>query len=281
MSTQWYIDQPVIKCDVVSLEGQLDNEYTDHLMQGKTLPINYSSFVHQVQAIGNTDRPVISMSRAFTRLKTVYCTFYKIPYVWTPGADANARPTITDRLASEVPLKECNLFWHPQYIYNPVLNEAGNIVNYGTTNLQSNIAPFGQHQGFQFPHKTEVELQLQVGSKLIPEIPIRSSAEAYYHLRKALGSHQPGSSYSVNIPEPEYRTNKFIVAFDCERQTNTGFSGLNTRTGDLITIKINNLKHIDNFNDQAWDNSFADFLHTTLEYDAIMTISDAGVQVME
>jgi hypothetical protein len=251
-------------------------------MQGKTLPINYSSFVHQVQAIGNADRPVISMSRAFTRLKTVYCTFYKIPYVWQPGANPAVDPPIkTNALASQIPLKECNLFWHPQYIYNPVLTLAGNDATLGTTNIQSNVVPFATQQGFAIQHKCEVELQLQVGSKLIPEIPIRSSAEAYYHLRKALGSHQPGSTYSVNIPEREYRTSKFIVAFDCERQTNTGFSGLNTRTGDLITLKVNNLQHTDNANNTVWPDSFADFLHTTLEYDAIMTISDAGVQVLE
>ena len=114
MSTQWYIDQPVIKCDVASLDGQLDNEYTDHLMQGKTLPINYSSFVHQAQAIGNTDRPVISMSRAFTRLKTVYCTFYKIPYIWDEDPANPSGWSKTNHIASDIPLNETNLFWHPQ-----------------------------------------------------------------------------------------------------------------------------------------------------------------------
>jgi hypothetical protein len=74
-STEWLITEPQIKCDVISLDNQLDNEYTDHLMQGNTLPINFSSFVHQVQALGGTDRPVITLSRAFTRLKTVFVTF--------------------------------------------------------------------------------------------------------------------------------------------------------------------------------------------------------------
>ena len=75
---------------MVTLDNQLDNEYTDHLMQGKSLPINFSSFVHQVQAIGKTERPVIALSRAFTRLKTVYVTFYKTPYKWVPSADGKS-----------------------------------------------------------------------------------------------------------------------------------------------------------------------------------------------
>ena len=67
MSTAWSISEAQIKCSVVELDSQLDNEYTDHLMQGKNIPIPISSFVHQVQTIGQTDRPTLSMSRAFTR----------------------------------------------------------------------------------------------------------------------------------------------------------------------------------------------------------------------
>jgi len=133
--------------------------------------------------------------------------------------------------------------------------------------------------------KTEPELQLQIGSKLFPEIPMRSSTEMYYQLRKALGSHQPGSQYAINVLEKDYRSTHFIVAFDCEKQTNAGFSGYNTRAGDLITIKALGLKHTND--DVSFDTVFKDlrttpdFLHTTLEYDAIMTITDAGVVVLE
>ena len=42
-STTWSISEPQVKCDVVTLDNQLDNEYTDHLMQGKSLPVNFSS----------------------------------------------------------------------------------------------------------------------------------------------------------------------------------------------------------------------------------------------
>ena len=266
-SQNWWISEPQIKCDVVTLDNQLDNEYTDHLMQGKSLPINFSSFVHQVQAIGKTDRPVIALSRAFTRLKTVYVTFYKTPHLWNRVGNKMEETTTEP---TGYPLKECNFFYHPQWVYQDTnfLNDAA----------QDPVAAEGG--GFTYQHNTEVEAQIQIGSKLIPELPIRSSAEAYYQLRKSLGSHQPGSSYAVNILDREYRTSKYILAFDCERQTNAGFSGLNTRTGDLITIKMLNFKHVDN-NNNTWDFTYPDFQHTTLEYDAIMTITDAGVQILE
>ncbi|MFM7986780.1 MAG: hypothetical protein ACKPKO_46445, partial [Candidatus Fonsibacter sp.] len=35
----------------------------------------------------------------------------------------------------------------------------------------------------------EFEFHMQIGSKLYPEYPIRSHAEAYYQLRKTLGLH--------------------------------------------------------------------------------------------
>jgi hypothetical protein len=41
-----------------------------------------------------------------------------------------------------------------------------------------------------------------------------------------------------------------------------------------------NFKQIDNAG-VTWDKSYPDFQHTTLEYDSIMTITDAGVQVLE
>jgi len=251
----------------VPLDNQLDNEYTDHLMQGKSLPINLSSFVHQVQAIGQTDRPVIALSRAYTRLKTVYVTFYKQPKSWYYSAGKFYQG---DDPLPNYPLKECNFFYHPQWVWQPsnFLNE------------QSPFPAFTEKGGFTFQFNTEVEAQIQIGSKLIPELPIRSSAEAYYQLRKCLGCHQPGSQYGVNILDREYRASKYILAFDCERQKNAGFSGLNTRTGDLITIKMLNFRHQDN-DGVVWDKTYPDFQHTTLEYDAIMSITDAGVQVLE
>ena len=102
----------------------------------------------------------------------------------------------------------------------------------------------------------------------------------YYQLRKALGSHQPNSMYAINIADKEYRSTHWITAIDCERVTNAGFSGYNTRAGDLICVKILNLEHINNDGTKL-ANTVPDFMHTTLEYDAIMTIGDQGVTVLE
>ena len=71
-----------------------------------------------------------------------------------------------------------------------------------------------------------------------------------------------------------------MLAFDCEKQTNVGFAGINTRSGDLITVKILNLQHVSAL-PACNANSYAYFMHTSLEYDAILSITDAGVTVLE
>ena len=68
-----------------------------------------------------------------------------------------------------------------------------------------------------FPDRAEKFslLQLVIGSKLFPEYPMKSHAECYYSLRKALGI-QANNLHSIDINGLEYRSNKFIVGIDTE-----------------------------------------------------------------
>ena len=181
----------------------------------------------------------------------------------------------TNIQATHLPLREFNFFYHPQYLY------PGDFI-YGDEGITGYSLPRAVFaNGFwNFQYRTEPEIQLQVGTKNFPETAMRSSTDMYYQLRKALGSHQPNSMYSVNIVDRDYRSTHFIVAFDCEKITNAGFSGYSTRAGDLITLKINKLQHVNN-DGRVVDNTIPEFMHTTLEYDAILTIGDAGVTVLE
>ena len=276
MSTAWTISEAQVKCSVIELDSQLDNEYTDHLMSGKNIPIPLSSFTHQVQTVGETDRPTLSLSRAFTRLNKVFVTFYKVPYVWTRNLDAmapNAAPGIkTNELALHKPLRELNYFWHPNHVYD-----------YGTpfwnNYLQPVTRPFSTRQGRVYQGvNSEVEIQLQIGSKVVPVLPSRSTAEQFYQLRKAiLGENNTNTQF--NIKDTEYRTFKYINCFDLQKIGGAFASGMSTRTGDLITVKVLNLVHNDK--DRRWPNTFADLMHVTFHHDLVMSITDAGVTILE
>jgi hypothetical protein len=266
-SERWLITEPQIKCDVVSLDNELDNEYTSHLMSGKTLPINFSSFSHSMQSIAGNERPTVSLARSFTRLKTVYVSFSKTPYV---SGIVNGVPTQDfNDPATHLGLNECNFFYHPSFGYPGV-----------RINSQNPDVGMANNSYYQHQYNSEVEIQLCIGSKLFPETPIRSAAEAYYHLSKAVGGHHPGSSYSMNILDREYRSTKFICAFDTEKVSGAFGSGLSTKTGDLITIKCANMFHTDNTG-RRWENSTPDFMHCLLEYDSVLVVSDSGVTVLE
>jgi hypothetical protein len=122
----------------------------------------------------------------------------------------------------------------------------------------------------------EFEFQLQIGSKLFPEYPIRSHNEAFYQLAKRLGV--PASAvHTFDITAREYRCNKLILGTDCEKVLDAGFTGLNTRADDLMTVK---------FDYKAKDatslaNRKADCIHIVLHSDLILEIRDSGCQVYD
>ena len=120
----------------------------------------------------------------------------------------------------------------------------------------------------------EFEFQLQIGSKLFPEYPIRSHNETYYHLKKTLGVHA-SALHNFDISALVYRSNKFVIGTDCEKVLDAGFTGINTRAGDLLTVK---LKYADKGQLAAGVYShLADRIHIVLHSDQIMEIRDSGV----
>ena len=139
-------------------------------------------------------------------------------------------------------------------------------------NFFSPMQPENKEALLSHNYDGEFEFQLQIGSKLFPEYPVRSHTEAYYNLKKCLGV-QSSSIHNFNINPVEYRDYKMILATDCERVLNAGFTGINTRAGDLLTVK---LKY--NSNDAT---RLADRIHIVLHSDQILEIRDSGCQVFD
>ena len=77
----------------------------------------------------------------------------------------------------------------------------------------------------------------------------------------------------MDIQADTYRNRKFILAIDTEKVLSAGFTGLNTKAGDLLTVKV---KHTSNL--QA---DWADKMQVILHADMIVNIRDTGVEVLE
>ena len=235
-SLAWQIENVQAKLDLCTLDNGFENQYAEHLLEGKPLPINYNTYVSQMQSLygdgTNGQKDVrINVSRALTRLKSVFVTFY------LKSLDGSSKN-----------LKEWNTFYSPMKAYAT----PGKLSQYNSNG--------------------EFEYQLQVGSKLFPEFPIRSHSEGYYQLRKCLGV-QSSAVHNFDINSHEYRTSKFILGLDLERVLEAGFTGMNTRAGDLMSILF---KHSD-----ATAANYATSMHTVLHSDNILEIRDAGCQVFD
>eukprot|EP00972_Heterocapsa_arctica_P045640 6736976-Heterocapsa_arctica.AAC.1 len=74
----------------------------------------------------------------------------------------------------------------------------------------------------------EHQFWILIGSRKFPEYPVNSCSEAFYQLKKACGD-------DVYIYNRWFRTSKYIIAIDTEKVPGSGFSGLSTKAGDLLT----------------------------------------------
>lgn len=287
----WTITEPVCMCDIVSLDGALENEFAQSLLDGESIPLAYDSFATQLQAMPQADAATISLSRSFTRLKAVFITFYnsirKLKLVEGKTDDFE----YSDVIDTSVPLNNINHFYHPNFIY------AGNDLNkfdpkqiadgadppaFTLTGTGNNIA----HEGYYRYNDVNdrLSIQIAIGAKNVPEQPIENLCSAYYHLRKTLDIVQPSSFLGININDREYRSHKFICAFDLQKCQSADFSGINSKNSDLLTIKLKSLAHRKVVGSSAGTElakSYPEYMYITMNYSAILLISDKGVSVLE
>ena len=130
----------------------------------------------------------------------------------------------------------------------------------------------GEYTGGSYGYNKELQWQLQIGSKMFPEYPCRSMAETFYQLKKALGIH--GSAFhSVAITDEQYVNDHFIIGVDTEKILEAGFTGLNTKAGDLMVVRGKGA----NQTLDEWATQIYIILHT----DQVLEIRDSGCQVFD
>ena len=81
--------------------------------------------------------------------------------------------------------------------------------------------------------------------------------------------------HNFDISAREYRSTKFVLGTDCEKVLDAGFAGLNTRAGDLMSVKF---KYADK---GTGNNRLADRIHIVLHSDQILEIRDSGCAVFD
>ena len=127
-----------------------------------------------------------------------------------------------------------------------------------------------------YDQRYEMEYQLQVGSKLFPDFPMRSLQEQFYQLRKCMGT-ESSNFHSLDITPKQYRNATHIVAFDTEKNLGSAFTGLNIKQGSLINLKIKPVGTTASNNTAC----VPDTVYVTLHFDSILSIRDSGIEIFE
>ena len=233
-SIDFEISNPSVVCDVCTLDNNLNNEYVKHLLEGKGLPITYTTYITQSQTVkGSTDFSV-PVIRSVSKLVASFVTFYK-------AGDPSSGYEYAD--------KEFCRFYHPHQAHNPL------------------------DEGIYDKNK-DLEFQIQLGSKMYPEYPCNSITQCFYHLRKALNLpmfHQ----HSMNINFKQYRDRQFIFAFSFERVQDSSYTGINTRAGQQMLLRVKPAGAT------IPATEMPDTLYITMLSEQILEIKDLGLKVFD
>ena len=101
---------------------------------------------------------------------------------------------------------------------------------------------------------------------------VKSNSEAWYHLSKTL-KHQNTNEHGLEIKSDAYFNHEFVIGQCLEKVEGVPFSGVNTKQGDLLTIKLWN---------QATDTTIMpNKIFVFMVGDVIMNISDTGIQLFD
>lgn len=225
-TNSWQIQNCCIKCDICTLDSTLDNEYTNFLLQGRALPIQYSTYISQQSSVTGKSFAV-QVVRAVSRLQRAFITFY---------ADA----------ANALPFRKPSITFH-----HPMSESA------------------------RYTPSKEIQLYLQLGSKLYPEYPAQSIAESFYRLKEALNLpdyHQ----HSISIKMKNYINNKFVFCTSFEKIPDAEWSGVNTKAGQILMVNCKAMNEAG-----ITSNNIATTMYTLLEAQQILEIRDIGTTVYD
>jgi len=147
-------------------------------------------------------------------------------------------------------LKEWNKFYHPMD---------------NATAYETNYYPYDVDQ--------ELELQIQVGGKTFPQTPVNSIAESWSQLRKAVARY---GKHPLSITPAQYHSTKYVFGYDMEALPEVGYTGLSTKNGEMITVKVKAVNP-----STTMTGYMPTSLFMVLCTDNIIELRDSGISVLD
>jgi hypothetical protein len=117
----------------------------------------------------------------------------------------------------------------------------------------------------------ELAFHASIGNRNFPEFPIASISEAYTHLKQASGQKTMSPTFN------QYLEHKFAFGLDLETVSHVGFTGLNTKNGELLTIRLK----AENGNVMNAAANMPTEITVYLVAEAILEASDSGSRIYD
>jgi hypothetical protein len=244
-SQEFTLDEVEVKCDTLLLDSAVISNIEEALVGQKPLSMHLRPWnVTSYNVAGTTTWSQI-FNRAYSRLLSIFVNFTpkKVPAKY------------------EALWTQSNLFtsWHGHADSSTFF--PGKKPEYDAT-------------------RDEFRYQIQLGSQLYPNVPIRSHAESYHQLQKCVGELTTGVGVSTG---PTYRSTNFHLATDFEKVASTpagtaDFSGVNTKqSGEQMRLFFEKVTSI---SAGAGDDEFStavDQMFILANYDQIVQLRLEGV----
>ena len=238
-SQTFQLEQMQMRASTITLDSALNNSFSELLLQGRALQFHYKTIHLQQQALpANNTEVQVSMVRALSRLAGLFISF-------------TGPPTHTDEFGNQVETPA-----NQRHLHKSFLNPTAFI----------NGAPIGSAD------EALLQWVVSIGPKNWPEgSPSSNLAETFSLLRQATGIYDE-SLRTTSITEQGYRLNQFVVGVPLQTIVGQPFSSVNTRSGDLLSIRFTGLS-------DGPRQCGRIFVYMVAEQ--IMELRESGVQVMD
>jgi len=118
----------------------------------------------------------------------------------------------------------------------------------------------------------ELEFQIQLGGKLYPEYPCRTVNECFSILKETLNLPEK-YQHAVSILFDDYIRNKFIFGMDFEKVPDVDWTGINTKAGQILIVKVKGGSGI--------TTNIATSMFSTLVTQVVLEIRDVGCNLYD
>ena len=205
------------------------------MMSNKALTLRLNTYHTQSQSLPAGNSDLsISLVRAFSRLNALFISFH--------GSDAADTPPVNKQ--------------HTVSFLNPSAFTVGGNVRGVTTHDESTMS-----------------WDVQIDSRKFPESPSTSIPESFSLLRQACSIHDE-SIRTLNITPQSYAAQSFVIGCPLQSVPGAPFSGLSTRSGDLLSVRCKGL---------ATDNTInaAGRIFVTMISEQIIEIREGSTSVLD